>query len=76
MPLPHYFSSALWVRKRTAMLNRTPLPVVVVHPDFYYYLLRASDDGSFTPTQWGAVECMGMRLRSDYAVPFGEIWYE
>jgi len=33
MPVPNYFGNALW-RRRTALMNRTPLPVVVLHPDF------------------------------------------
>lgn len=76
MSVPKYFGNALWRRRRTATLNRTPLPVVVLHPEFYYYLLRACDDHSITPTDRGHVECMGMRLRPDHTVPFGEIWYE
>ena len=76
MPVPNYFGNALWRRRRTALLNKTPLPVVVLHPDFYYYILRVSEGNNITPVRGSHWEFMGMRLRPDHTVPFGEIWYE
>ena len=70
MPVPNYFGNALWARRRTALMNRTPLPVVVLHPDFYHYVLRECADGcNITLVRGGYWEFMGMRLRPDHTVP-------
>ncbi len=75
--IPLYLSQALLRRRSVARVNRTPLPVVVLNPDFFRAVLLSDDaSGNVVAATPESVTLFGMRVREDATVPFGEWWYE
>lgn len=82
--IPVYLQDALLRRRSVARVNRTPLPVLVMHPEFIEWLIRKVEDttGNAPPDRRLKVPgekpttLCGFVLRADATVPFGEWWYE
>ena len=78
--IPGYLQDALLRRRSVARVNRTPLPVLVMHPKFIDWLIGKLEDTTGNappdlPRRKGAT-LFGFVLRADATVPFGEWWYE
>ena len=78
--IPVYLQDALLRRRAVARVNRTPLPVLVMHPTFIEWLIWKLEDttGNAPPDlpRRKPTTLFGFVLRADATVPFGEIWYE
>ena len=75
--IPGYLQDALLRRRSVARVNRTPLPVVVLNPDFFRAIVLSDDTrGNVVAATPESVTLFGMRVREDATVPFGEWWYE
>lgn len=79
--IPRYLTEVLLARRKAAIINRTPLPVVVMHPGFVEYIVRAVEDENGVlrlPLRAGEapLTILGFVVKSDKSVPFSEYWFE